>query len=97
MILVIYPNNEGFFLEVNHWKKKWIACCFHDPRNYYISSHMDCVSKVVEFLCHNYENFLITGVFEAQAAGYSAKDFCNNYSFIHLVNEPTSYKYPVNP
>ena len=40
---------------------------------------------------------MIIGVFNAQASYTSVKDFCDIYSFKHLIKEPTCYKNPINP
>ena len=57
---------------------------------------MERLGKAVDSLSSKYENFLIIGDFNAQASDTSVKDFCDVYSFKHLINEPTCYKSPNN-
>ena len=40
---------------------------------------------------------MIIGDFNAQASDTSVKDFCDIYSFQHLIKEPTCCKNPNNP
>ena len=41
------PNREGFFREINLRNKKWIT---YNPHNAEISSHMNCMGKVIDSL-----------------------------------------------
>ena len=50
------------------------------------------MGKTVHLLCHNYKKFRRY----AQEFESSVTDFCDIYSFKHLVKEPTCYKNPVN-
>ena len=58
---------------------------------------MESMSKAVDSRSSKYENFLIIADFNAQASNKSVKDFCDVYSFKHLIKEPTCYKNPNNP
>ena len=58
---------------------------------------MISIDKAVDSLYSKFENFLIIVDFIAQTSDTSVKDFCNIYSFKHLIKEPTCYKNPINP
>ena len=53
---------------------------------------MESMGKAVDSLSSKYENFLIIGDINAQTRDTSVKDFCDIYSFQHLIKEPTCYK-----
>ena len=36
-----FPNAEGFFLEINLKKKKWVISCSYNSHNQTIFSHID--------------------------------------------------------
>ena len=56
---------------------------------------MESMGKAVDSLSSKYENFLIIGDFKTQASDTSVKDFCDIYSFKHLIKELTCYKIPI--
>ena len=97
LITANFPNTEDFFLEINLGKKKWVISCSYNPHNQTTFSHMESMSRAVHSLSSKYENFLIIADFNAQASNNSVKDFCDFYSFKHLIKEPTCYKFPNNP
>ena len=92
-----FLNVEGFFLEINLRKKKWVISCPYNPNNQTIFSHMGSIGKAFDLLSSKYENFLIIGDFNAQASDTSVKHFCDIYSSQDLIKEPTCYKNPNNP
>ena len=89
LITTNFPNAEGFFSEINLRKKKWVISCSYNPHNQTIFPHMQNKGKAADSLSSKYENFLIIVDFNAQASDTFVKDFCDIYSFQHLIKEPT--------
>ena len=50
---------------------------------------MENKGKAADSLSSKYENFLIIVDFNAQASDTFVKEFCDIYSFQHLIKEPT--------
>ena len=65
IISVYFPNNEGFFIEINLRKKKWVICFSYNQHIDYISSHVDSMGKAIDLFSHNYGNFLMIRDFNA--------------------------------
>ena len=42
-----FSNREGFFLELNLRKKKWILCCFYNPHSNFTETHMDSIGNIL--------------------------------------------------
>ena len=45
-----FSYREGFFLELNLRKKKWVLRCFYNPHNNFIETHMHSIGKVFNSL-----------------------------------------------
>ena len=43
-----FSNREGFFLELNLRKKKWVLCCSYNPHSNFIETHMESIGKVLD-------------------------------------------------
>ena len=43
-------NKEGFFLELDLRKKKWVLRCSYNPHSNFIETHMDSIRKVLDSL-----------------------------------------------
>ena len=76
---------EGFFLELNLWKKKWVLCCSNNPHSNFIETHMDSIGKVLDSLSARYKNFILIGDFNAEESDATIKDFCDIDSFKNLI------------
>ena len=61
-----FSNREGFFLELNLRKKKWVLCCSYNPHSNFIETHMDSIGKVIDSLSARYENFILIVDFNAE-------------------------------
>ena len=92
-----FPNEEIFFLETNLREKKWVTSSSYNPQNQTIFSHMESMDKAVDSPTSKYEDFLIIGNFNVQGEDTSVKDFCDIYSFKHLIKASAGYKNPNNP
>ena len=82
---------EGFYVEINLRKQKWLICCSYNPNKHKISKHIEALSKSIDLFSSNYENFLLMGDFNAGLVSAVLKDFCNLYNFTSLINYPILY------
>ena len=78
------PNAEGFFLEINLTKKKWVISSSYNPHNQTIFSHIENMGQAVDSFFSKHEKCSIIGDFNARRSDTSVKDFCGIYSFKHL-------------
>ena len=53
-------TTEGFFIELNTRKKKWVLCCTYNPNCIFISDHLRTIGNNIDLLLANYENFFST-------------------------------------
>ena len=58
-------NIEGFFVELNLRRKKWLLCCSYNPK-YFQITHLKEIGKVLDILSSNYENILLLGDFNTE-------------------------------
>ena len=87
-----FSNREGFFLELNIRKKKWVLCCSYNLRNNVIETHMDSIGKVVDSLSARYDFFFfLIGDFNAEESNTTINDFCGIYSFKNLIKDTTCF------
>ena len=68
-------SREGFFLEINLRKKKWVLCCSYNTHKNFIKTHMNSIGKVIDSLSARYENFILSGNFNAEESDTTIKDF----------------------
>ena len=88
---------EGFYVEINLRKQKWLICCSYNPNKHNISKHIEALSKSIDLFSSNYENVLLMGDFNAGLDNAVLKDFCNLYNLTNLINKATCYKNANNP
>ena len=97
LIFTEVSPNEGFYVEINLRKQKWLICCCYNPNKHNISKHVDALRKIIDLFPSNYENVLLMGDFNAGSDNAVSKDFCNLYNLTNLINKATCYKNPNNP
>jgi hypothetical protein len=88
---------EGFFVELNIMKKKWLLSCSYNPKKSNIKEHLDKMRIALDTYSSGYDNFLIIGDFNAETKEDHMKEFCNNYHLTNLIKKATCYKNPDNP
>ena len=74
---------EGFYVEINLRKKKWLLCCSYNPNKNNIQFHL--------------ENLFILEDFNVSIDNSYMAGFCDTYYLRSLITEPTCYKNPENP
>ena len=89
--------SEGFSVEINLRKKKWLISCSYIPNKTLIQNHLSEISKVLDMCSSKYENFLLIGDFNSEPNESHMEDFCLNYNLSNLIKEPTCFKSMENP
>ena len=88
---------EGFYVEINLRKKKWLLCCSYNPNKNNIQFHLENLTKSLALYSSNYENLIILGDFNVSIDNSYMAGFCDTYDLRSLIMEPTCYKNPENP
>ena len=57
---------EGFFVEINLRKKRWLLCCSYNPKKPLISEHLNEIGKNLDLLLSKYDNFMLIGDLNAE-------------------------------
>ena len=96
LIFTEISSIEGFYVEINLRKQKWLICCSYNPNKHNISKHIEALSKSIDLFSSDYENILLMGDFNAGLDNAVLKDFCNLFNLISLINKATCYKNPNN-
>ena len=79
---------EGFFIELNLRKKKWLLCCTYNPSRSLISDHLSTIGNNIDLLLANYENFVLMGDLNVEG---------HNGVFKESFQVPTCFKNPDFP
>ena len=90
-------NIEGFFIELNLRRKKWLLCCSYNPKYFQITHHLKQIGKVLDILSSNYENILLLGDFNTEPSDTVLSNFCEIYNFKNLIKDKTCFKNPEKP
>ena len=88
---------EALFVEIVIGKIKWLFCCLHNTYKSMITYHLKEIGKGLEFYTTYYEKILLMDDFNSEISEASMNSFCNLYSLICLVEEPTCYKNSKRP
>ena len=87
---------EGFYVEINLQKKKWLLCCSYNPNKNAIKSHLENPHKGLALYSSKYENFMVLGDFKVGMDNSDMTVFCDTYDLKCLIKEQTCYKNPEN-
>ena len=88
---------EGFYIETNLWKKKWLICGSYNPHRTTIDSLMDSLSKKLALYSSTYENYIVLSDFNAEVDNNTISSFCDPFDIVNLIREPTCYKNSEKP
>ena len=88
---------EGFFIELNIRRKKWLLCCSYNSKYSQISHHLKEIGKYFDVLTSKSGNTILMGDFNAELAGTVVSDFCEIYNLKNIIREKTFFKNPNNP
>ena len=88
---------EGFFIELNLRRKKWLLCCSYNPKYSQISHHLKEIGKDLDVLTSNFDNSILMGDFNAEPADTIVSGFCEICNLKNIIREKTCFKNPNNP
>ena len=88
---------EGFYVEINLRKTKWLHCCSYNSSRSNIDFHLEHLNRNLALHSSCYENFMIIGDFNVEANNSAMSIFCDTYNLKNLIKEPTCYKNPNKP
>ena len=83
---------EGFFVELNLTKKKWLLCCSYKPHKNQIPNSRKEIGSNIDVFSSNYDNLVLLGDFNVEATEQPMKDFCLIYNCKNIMREKTCYK-----
>ena len=90
-------NIESLSVEINLRKRKWSLNCWYSPHRNSISSHLECLNRVIDEHSKTYDNFIFIGDFNVGIDENSMKNFCDINCLKSLIKEPTCFKNPDKP
>ena len=88
---------EGFYVEINLHKKKWLLPCSYNPDKGNINNHLAALSKSLDIYSSEFDHVIVLGDFNVGIDNNEMKDFCLNYNLKSLICVPTCYKNTDNP
>ena len=87
---------EGFHMEINLRKKKWLICGTYNLHRNNMGNHLDSPSKNLALYLSTYDNYIVIGDFNIEADSGQMSSFCDTFDLTSLMKEPTCYKSPDN-
>ena len=92
------PNEfEGFFVEVNLRKRKYLLSCSYNSHKSVIGNHIDILSKGLDWYSSHYDNIIIIGDLNSETTEKRLSEFMDMYKLQNLIKEATCFKNPSNP
>ena len=89
--------HEGFFIEINLRKKRWLLSCSYNSHKNNIGTHLEIIGKTLDKLSASYDNIILLGDFNVEPEEARMTEFLNMYSLKNLVSQKTCFKNPENP
>ena len=87
-------NIENLSVQSNLKKRKWFLNCSYNPHRISVSSHLECLNRIIDEHSKTYNNFFFIGDFNVGIDGNSMKRFCDINCLKSLIKEPTCFKNP---
>ena len=81
---------EGFFIEINLYKRKLFLCYSYSPDSNNIHNHLSALGVRLDIHSSQYEHFI-------EAENRDIEELCKNYNLKSLIRVPTYYKNVNNP
>ena len=73
---------EGFYIEINLRKKKWLLCGTYNPHRNNIGNHLDSLSKNLALYSSAYDNYIVNGDFNIEADSKEMSSFCGTFTLL---------------
>ena len=90
-------NIESFSVDINLRKRKWFLNFSYNPHRNSISSHLECLNRVIDKDSKTYDNFIFIGDFNVGIDENSMKNLCDTNCFKSLIKQPICTKNPDKP
>ena len=90
-------RTEGFFVELNLKRKKWLLYCSCNPKFSQISFHLNELGKNLDTVTSKYDNITLLGDFSREPADTVLSNFCEIYNLKNLIKDNTCFKNPNKP
>ena len=88
---------EGFLIQINLRKKKWLLSCSYNSRKNNIGTHLQIIGKTLDKLITSYDNIILLGDFNVESEEAKMSEFLNIYSLKNFAFQKTCFKNPKNP
>ena len=88
---------EGFYIELNLRRKKWLISGTYNPHRNNIGNDLDSLSKNLALYPSAYDNYIVIDNFDIEADSKEMSNFCYTFDLTNLIKERTCYKNLDNP
>ena len=76
---------EGFYVEINLRKSKWLLCCSFNPSKSSIDFHLEHFNRNLALYSSCYENLMVIGDFNVEANNSAMSVFSDTYNLKTLI------------
>ena len=83
-------NIESPSVVINLKKRKWFLNCSYNPHRNSISSHLECLNRVIDEHSKTYDNFIFIGDFDEGIDENTMKSFYNMNYLKSLIKVPST-------
>ena len=80
---------EGFCIEINIRKKKWLLVCTYNPNKDLILNHLKEIGENLDNYSSKYGNFILRGDLNSEPTELTVRDFCQIYGCQNLIKDNT--------
>ena len=88
---------EGFCIEINIRKKKWLLVRTYNPNKNLILNHLKEIGKNFDNYSSKYDNFILLGDLNSEPTESAVRYFCQIYGCQNLIKDNTCFKNPEKP
>ena len=79
-------------IEINLKNKKWLLAAIYRPPSQTKQYFFEELSKMLDYYCRQYENFILIGDFNCEIGDDVINDSVDSYELASLVRSPTCFK-----
>ena len=83
---------EGFYVEVNLRKTKWLLCCYYNPIRCKMDFHLENLNQSLALYSLHYENFIKIEDFNVEVNDNAISVFSNTYDLKALLKSQPAIK-----
>ena len=76
---------EGYFIEINLRRKKWILFAGYNPYKDHIANFLKSIGTSLDKHMSSYENLILVGDFNSEMSESEMKEFCEIYHLKNLI------------